>query len=298
MMKKTLVILTLCLLSFASPSSAQTSKKALLRDGIVLRGALGKLIGPDSNETYSFEFSSPFNNDSFNIEAGAKFELLPSSALEIMIADVKTHTSAMYQLWNAKVTRYKGKNYIFPSIFIRFSPPSETQPSEETSAKTPEPAPAQSAEISEPNSEPVDPNASLVLPPEVIEKLNAARDEMTKTGRRIVDSNIVTIDTVQQVLERKRQANTDIVLLDKYAVLVEHDNGEPEFSLDSIGQNINRTSFRLLPCEALEQAELSQSKSPEPLRFKISGTVTKYKGTNYLLLYKATQVYSHGNFPG
>jgi hypothetical protein len=293
MMKKTLGILTLCLLSFVSLRSAQAAKHALLLDGIVLRGAVGKLIGPDSNDVCFFELSSPIDDNNLNLEAGIKFELLPSSALEMMIADVNTHASAIYQLWNAKVTRYKGKNYIFPSIFIRFNPPSETQETKETA----EAAPTQPAEIAGPNSEPIDANGSLVLPPEVLERLNAAREETSKTGRRITDSNIVTIDTIQQELERKRQANPDTVLLDKYAVLVERKNGVYEFSLDSIGRNINQTSFRLLPCEALEQTELRQAKSPEPLRFKISGTVTKYRGENYLLLYKATRVYSHGNFP-
>ena len=170
-MKRKLSISILCLLCFTLSLNAQTSRQALLRDGLVLRGAVGKLIGPDSNDTCFFEFSSPIIDNTFDIEAGTKFELLPSSALEMMITDVKTHSSATYQLWNVKITKYKGKNYIFPSIFIRFNTPSETRKLEQT----PEPAPTPSTDIAEPNSEPTDGNDSLSLPPEVIEKLNAAR---------------------------------------------------------------------------------------------------------------------------
>jgi hypothetical protein len=46
----------------------------------------------------------------------------------------------------------------------------------------------------------------------------------------------------------------------------------------------------------LELAEQRQSAVPEPVRFKIAGIVTKYKGKNYLLLQKVTRVYSHQNF--
>jgi len=35
---------------------------------------------------------------------------------------------------------------------------------------------------------------------------------------------------------------------------------------------------------------------PEPVRFKIAGIKTAYKGEHYLLLQKATRVYSHENF--
>ena len=289
----TILVISVIILSCSLPLNAQLSRQALLRDGIVLRGAVGKFIEPDSNDTCFFELSAPINDNGLIIETGTKIELLPSSALETMIEDVKTHASAMYQLWNAKVTKYKGKNYIFPSFFIRFNPPSETEPSKETkTGKTPP------TDIAEPNTVFIDANDSLALPPEVLERLNAARAEMNKTGRRTVDSNIVTIDTVLNELYRKRQLNHDTVLLDKPAILTGQGTGELEFTMDSIGRNIDHNSLRLLPCEVLEQTEQKQSASPEPLRFKISGIVTKYKGNNYLLLYKATQIYSLGNFPG
>ena len=290
-MNKKLIFVALYIFSCASLLKAQSLKPALLQDGLVLKNAAGKLIGPDENDACFFELSSTINDNSIVVESGSKFELLPSSALEKMIADSKTHLSATYQLWNARITKYKGRNYIFPSIFIQVSPPLDRGYNE-----TSKPAEVSSDGGAPKSSASMDVNDSLSLPPEVIERLNNARNNFIRTGQRIPDANIVTIDEVQQELEKKRQSNPDTVLLDKSAILVNHGRGEFDFNLDSIGRNIDQTSLRLLPCEALEQTQSRQSADPEPLRFKISGVVTKYKGENYLLLYKAAQTYSYGNF--
>ena len=297
-MNKKLIILLICILSCVSILNAQSSRQVLLRDGIVLRGAVGKLIGPDANDTCFFELDTSINNEGFVVEAGAKFEMLPSSTLEMMIADSKSFLPAEYQLWNAKITKYKGRNYIFPSIFIRANPPAKQQPLEEKGNEEPKPVKESKPEEILSDSSSLDVNDSLSLPPEVRESFEAARRGFIQTGQRIPDSNIVTIDTIQQEIEKKRKLNTDTILLDKPAILLRRGSKDIEFELDSFGQNIDLTSFRLLPCEVLEQTEAKQEASPEPLRFKISGLVTKYKGNNYLLLYKATQIYSYGNFPG
>jgi hypothetical protein len=78
--------------------------------------------------------------------------------------------------------------------------------------------------------------------------------------------------------------------------LVEQDDGRLAFVLDALGRNVQHVSLRLLPCEALELTERKQAAVPEPVRFKIAGIKTAYKGQHYLLLQKATRVYSHQNF--
>jgi hypothetical protein len=90
--------------------------------------------------------------------------------------------------------------------------------------------------------------------------------------------------------------NADSVLADRTALLVRHDDGRLVFILDALGRKVQQVSLRLLPCEALELTEARQSAAPEPVRFKIAGIKTEYKGQHYLLLQKATRVYSHQNF--
>ncbi|MHC4581758.1 MAG: hypothetical protein ACYS14_09895, partial [Planctomycetota bacterium] len=87
-----------------------TRKPPLLRDGFVLRGVDGKLSGPDSKGAWHFEIAADVNDYRAVVEAGSKLELLPSSALEKMIADAKIRREMTYRLWNGRVTRYKGRN--------------------------------------------------------------------------------------------------------------------------------------------------------------------------------------------
>jgi hypothetical protein len=296
-MKRIFIITVLFILSCASFLNAKNSKPVLLRDGLLLQGATGKITGSDSNDTWFFEFSSSISDNGFIIEAGTKLQLLPSSALEKMIDNTKSHAAGTFQLWNAKVTKYKGKNYLFTSVFIPVNPPAN--PGSASSVQRSDFD--ESSRVATQNTEPNTTNEEtdmLFLPPEVRKKLNAAQEKMLKSGQRTPDSNAATIDNVQQEIEKIKRLNTDTVILDNAALFSQRDKEGFEFVLDSIGRNINKTSFRLLPCEVLEETQAKQTASPEPLRFKISGIVTKYKGDNYLLLYKAVQIYSFGNFPG
>ena len=93
----------------------------LLRDGFVMMGVDGNLIGPDSNDVWFFELSSDVNDYRTVIKAGTRLELLPSSALERMTADRKMRTTAAYRLLNSRVTKYKGRNFIFPGYFMPLS---------------------------------------------------------------------------------------------------------------------------------------------------------------------------------
>jgi hypothetical protein len=68
---------------------------------------------------------------------------------------------------------------------------------------------------------------------------------------------------------------------------------EYAFVFDAFGLKPGQVSLRLLP---LQGAEQRQSAEADPPRFKIAGIVTKYRGDYYLLLQKATRVYSHENF--
>jgi hypothetical protein len=161
----------------------------LLRDGFVLTGVDGKLAIHDSNENsressfdrWFFEFDSDVSDDRGLIKAGASLELLPSAVLERMIADanndsnaspVRSKTSetttipskqisngASYRLWG-KVTRYRGKNFIFPTHFLPLAKAKKSQL--RTSQKSPQQE--NRPKINEPND-------VLTIPKELIDKL-------------------------------------------------------------------------------------------------------------------------------
>jgi hypothetical protein len=285
-MNKKIIFLILFLLIISSTGlNAGTTRPNLLRDGFVLRGIDGTLTGPDSKDTWFFEPASDITDRDIVVKAGTKLELLPSSALEMMITHSKTYAAATYQLWNSTVTRYKGRNYIFPAYFL---PVSLKDTKSEPNETTPEEKPAQDSADNT--------SDRPSIPPDIMKKIEAAREEMFRTSQRIPDSDIITIDDNQKIAKSRKTAIVDSILVGRTAILVKQKNNRYEFTLDSIGRNVQNDSFRLLPCEELEKTEQKQSANPEPMRFNIAGILTKYKSNNYLLLNKATEIYSHGNF--
>jgi len=250
----------------------------LLRDGFILAGVDGTLAGPDSNDVWFFELASDVNDSSSVLKAGTKLELLPSSALEKMIADAKMHPSGTYRLWDGRVTRYKSRNYIFPNYFQPLSKPEK-----------PDSPPADQQRAADKPLAVDEPNDILTLPPELLERLRASRENRMGGGSLKAagfgDGNA-----------KPYMPSADTIFADRTAFLVWQDDGWLVLAPDALGRNIQRLTLRLLPCEVLELAEREQSAEPEPVRFKVAGVLTKYKGDSYLLLHRAMRAYSHSNF--
>lgn len=247
-------------------ASARAARQTPLRDGFGLAGVDGKLTSAD--DKWFFEFDSDVSDDTGRIRAGSIIELLPSTVLEKMTAEAqKRSNGASYRLWG-NVTKYKGSNFIFPIYFLPISSiddrikPEQSPTSQQQKAKIP---------INEPND-------VLAMPQDIIGKLKTKR--------------ILRHEQLKKGLQLKQ----DSILADRTAFLARQVNGEPELILDALGWNIPQVSFRLLPCEVLERAQYLQSVAADPVRFKIAGILTQYKGEYYLLLQKAIRAYSHENF--
>jgi hypothetical protein len=271
-MSKRTVIFVFVLLSCAALCAEAAQKTTPLRDGFDLTGVDGELSGV--NGKWFFKFDSEVSDDVGQIDAGAVIELLPSTALEKITTDAQKRAEASYRLWG-NVTKYKGSNFIFPIYFLPISAAdkpegSSTQPLSEGRGSTSQQQKAKIA-INEPNDE-------LAIPEEIVGKLKNRR--------------VLRHEEVKQGLQLKQ----DSILADRTALLDKRADGQSKVILDAIGRNIPQISFRLLPCEVLERAQREQSAEPDPVRFKIAGILTQYKGEHYLLLQKAIQAYSHGNF--
>ncbi|MHC4642608.1 MAG: hypothetical protein ACYS32_13260 [Planctomycetota bacterium] len=273
---------------------ATQKSQTLVRDGFVLTGVDGKLVPHESNEVspesaqdrWFFEFDADFSNGRGLVGAGTRLELLPSSVLERMIADVNNNPDASYRLVG-RVTRYRGKNFVFPTYFLPI-------------AKTKKPQILTSQKSPRQEKQPTinDPNDVLTIPKELIEKLpdRKTRIDLRKRGQ--------DTEETKPGDKRKSRPIQDSILADKCGFI--HDKGhkiegtwrQARFVPDALGRKESRISLRLLPCQALEQAQRKQSAEPDVMRFKTAGIVTKFKGNDYLLLQRVTRVYSHGNFPG
>ena len=288
-MNKTLIILIIALSTATTLLGAQKIRPTLLRDGFILNGVDGKLIGGDINDVWFFELGSDITDENVVIKAGNSLELLPSVTLENMVADANESSTGRYML-EGRITKYKGKNFIFPEYFSKLQP--KTLPKK--GPEQPEPTEAASKQDNEQKPTINDPNDLLTIPQEIIEKLKAAKATTTaKTQNEQISS---TTEETTPITAKRYTQNINSVFFDRTALLAKQVNNRFMFLLDAFGRNVPQVSLRLLPCEVLELTEQRQSAVPEPVRFKIAGIVTKYKGNNYLLLQKATRIYSHGNF--
>ena len=265
-MSKRTVILIFTLISCAALCAGAARKTPpagpQVRDGFGLTGVDGELSSSEGK--WFFKFDSEVSDGAGQINAGAVVELLPSTALEKIIADAQKRAEANYRLWG-NVTKYKGSNFIFPIYFLPVSSiEDQNRPGEPPKVKI---------AINEPND-------ALAMPEEIVGKLKS---------RRVLR---------QEQLQEGLQLKQDYVLTDRTALLGKRADGQAEVVLDAIGRNIPQISIRLLPCGVLERAQQEQSAEPDPVRFKIAGIITQYKGEYYLLLQKAIQAYSHENFGG
>ncbi len=257
-----------------------------LPDGFGLMGVDGKLAGKDGTDKWFFEFDADVSNQLGQINAGTRLEVLPSSALEKMIANLQQHpdvspvrskspevaaeptvqtsNGASYRLWG-KVTKYGRTNYIFADYFLPISEVTKPKP-----ATTQESQQAVEITINEPNDE-------LAMPEEIIARLQSRK--------------IIRVEQLGKGLELKQ----DSILADRTG-FIRRSGRKFVFSFDALGRNIETIQLQLLPCKVFEWAHGRRMVETEPMRFKVAGIVTKYKGQYYLLLQRAIKVHSYGNF--
>ena len=241
-----------------------------LPDGFGLMGVDGKLTGEKGTDKWFFEFETNVSNQLGRISAGTRLEVLPSSALEKMIVNLQQHPDISYRLWG-KVTKYGWGNYIFADYFLPISEVTKPKPAT-TQEPQQESATADKAEITinEPNDE-------LAMPEEIIARLQSRK--------------IIRVEQLGKGLELKQ----DSILADRTG-FIRRSGRKFVFAFDALGRNVETIQLQLLPCKVFEWAHGRRMVEAEPVRFKVAGIVTKYKGQYYLLLQRAIKVHSYGNF--
>ncbi len=295
---------------------ARKLSAGLLRDGHATGLVQGKVIS-DANGLWFFELAEDVNDMASVAKAGTRIQLLPSTKLEQLTADYARGGRDTYLL-RGRVTRYKGRNYIFPQSFrsvIVVAEQPEPQPQEEPTAPAeanepvaePEQQDVAAVEPDEPNKPTEDDNL-LEIPQEVLDRMNSRKVIRTRIPPKPVEQvlpkqqesekpaveDAKAVSRTQSTAASTRAADT--ILIDRMAFLKKRDDGGLSFVLDAYGLAVGQASLKLLPSQALEITELRCAASPEALRFKIAGIKTRYKGQDYLLLQRATRIYSHGNF--
>jgi len=251
-------IISLLLMSITVHASTQEGR-VLLRDGFYINGAEGRMVGPESRGIFRFIIDSDISDGFTVIKAGASFELLPSAGLMKMRENYRPGEPYGFKLW-ARVTTYRGKNYLFTVRFLPFKQLDREKQPQQTVLKV------------------NDPNDPLNIPADILEKLTS--------GREILPIQL------RPGLELKE----DYMLVDRTGRIEPHENGQFFFIFDSLGRNVDKTKIILLPCQALETVLAGQKNEQSVGRIKVAGIITAYEGEIYLLLQRAIRVRSYGNF--
>jgi hypothetical protein len=249
----------------ALPTNTVFAAEELLRDDYVISGADGLLIA-GLNEQWQFEFESDLSDGTTMLKAGQSLMLLKSATLEKMVDDAKQRPEARYRLWG-KITKFEGKNYVFPSYFVGLRKlEDKRQRTEDRGQKT------------EDGRQTINsPNDIVKIPEEIVSQL--------------ATSEVIPAVEAPSAMRLEQ----DKIFTSKVGLIYE-EKGKCFFKPDGLGLGVEKGEIELLPCQALDDAMRQIKSAINPVRFSVAGIMTKYKDRQFLLLQKATRVYSYGNF--
>jgi hypothetical protein len=108
----------------------------------------------------------------------------------------------------------------------------------------------------------------------------------------------VPVETTRQAvspMRKDRPLRPDgTMVVDRIGRLVRRAKGW-YFFFESEGKVLREPPMQILPNRDLETMEITSANGTRPVKFRISGEVTEYRGANYLLLRKVLIVHDLGN---
>jgi hypothetical protein len=264
-------IIVLLGIFLAGPLPA-SEQPPLLPEGLEFRQVEGTARLHERTRAWRFVTAKTLTEKKLTVPEGTELTILPGSALDKVIAYAAQASTVSLRI-DAVITQYRKTNFLF--LF-------DAAP---LTAAAPAPAPVQPAEPPKEETANIirmasDPNESSVIPPEILQRMlpkqrtDFARMEEAARQTEFVGDTMIVSRTGRFL---RRQAGS-------------------EFVLDGFGRGISGRSFALLPCKTLEQVEKQISQSLGPIRYRVSGVVTTFRGKQFLLLQGAVRTYTHGNF--
>ena len=262
-----MLILTACPAVMAKairPINPVEKKPLLLIDSMSIENT--PVILTKNDGSWLCEIEEPITDGKTTLEKGTTINTLPSNTLEKMISTADTNKPANFYIW-ATITKYKDKNYIFPAYFIPLT-------------------------VENPN---ITAFKETLAPKEMPrEKLWKESVEIPEDVKKMLNpEKVVNLAQLKKAITAKK----DFLLISRTGFIKKTKQGSFIFSLDAIGQNIQDMDFEILPNQILENIESKNSNFPSPKRYDISGLITNFNNTHYLLLQNASIAYSQGNFP-
>jgi len=299
-------IFGLLLLLAGAGLGAQPAARKPLPETAVLDRVDGRLFRADANTpaptefcpsggTWLFELTREVKTRDYALPAGTRFVLLPSATLGQLLADVNDRAAPRYRL-SARVTQYRGRNYLLPVYYLPLSKFRDQTPAPDER----QPAAGDRASPESAGGPPLPDEPELKIPSEVLEQLQnqpplrgPRRDTRTRPEPVPATPDRVLVNCVGRI-ESCRCAVAGAPLpagSDQRAAV-----GPWVFVPYALGWNLSDLQYELLPSRALEEALQVRRQALDPIRFNVAGLVTEFRGRKYLLLQRAIVAYNYGNF--
>jgi len=291
----------LLLLAAGTGFGAQPAARTLLPETAVLDRVDGRLLHVDANDTWLFELTMDVKTPDYQLPAGVRFVLLPSVTLARLIADVNDRVAPRYRL-SARVTRFRGKNYLYPTYYLPLSKFKDDQSPEDGGPKAQDDGTHPQSPIRNPQSG----LPELAIPPEVLEQLKKQRPlrgprrSAQAQPKPVQGSERVLADCVGRIESAQKSVVSSPLSVPSGQSPTDNRQRKTEnswvFVPYALGWNLGSVRYELLPSAALEEALQKQAQVVDPIRFNAAGLVVEFQGKKYLLLQRATIVYNYGNF--
>ena len=291
------LFLLILLLAAGTTLHAQPAARKLLPETAVLDRVDGKVVHVDANDTWLFVLTMDVKTLDFQVPTGTRLVLLPSATLGRLIDDANDRYTPRYRL-SARVTRFKGKNFLLPTYYLPLSRFKDDKSQDEGERKTESSDPNQQSKIKNQKSD----DPEFAIPPEVLEQLKKQRplrvprrDSEADPKPAQTPPDRVLVDCVGRIEScRVGSQPTRLVRIDRAGAWGK--TPPYVFVPYGLGWKLGDVRYDLLPCTALEQTLQRQTQALDPIRFSVAGLVTEYKGRKYLLLQRAAVAYNYGNF--
>lgn len=311
-MNKTLII-TICFLMLTFAGFAETADqawqpkfaKSLLREGFVFNGINGTVRKTSGDDTWVFTPDELVSDTIVVLRKTESIELLPSSTLEKIVFEAgqnpKKDTAISIRVWGTVTTFSKRgtirkktnntesgrqlppyRNFLFPAYFVPLTEVEKDGVKEQQAQKEEE-------QVKE-----------SIIPIDARKKIKTEKQEEADEDAIIPADIMARLKPKRRVnLDKWRktiQVEGDFLLIGRTGFVSMDPDTQSVFALDALGRKVDGLSFRLLPCQALQNTQKQITKSFGKHRYKVAGIVTKYKGENYMMLQHAVRTYTNGNF--
>ena len=245
------------------------SRTPLLREGTFLKQVPGT-ISLDSGTGF-WRFHNDVAEGPQSTRYGRTFGLLPSSALADAVSRLESTKEPPRFEISARVTVYRGMNYLLPTLLTAISDLSMDDQAEVIPAGEP------LASGSEP----------MQSPRNTLDDADDTADRLEERLRSRLGSLPVSSETA--ITEpnasgtSRTMAEGDRIQNRRCSILRDQRSGTWRILFTSEGVDRRDPTMEILPCLLLEKLQRRAAQSDLPESILLSGEITRYQGRNYLL---------------